>query len=77
MQVILTDTKKGESYKFTLDDKYIKGDESEYVLPGGDGFQFYSSGYVFRLIEHLWSEFDDPPPELVERVMTELQKQRN
>jgi hypothetical protein len=73
MRVILTDTEQGESYKFDLDEQHIEGDEFQTILPEGDGFKFYSAGYVYRLVERSWDDFDDPPTELIEKVMTQLQ----
>jgi hypothetical protein len=73
MRVILTDTQKGESYKFTLNDKYIKTDDvGDVELPSGDGYRFYSPGYVYRLTERAWDDFEDPPSDLVERVRIDL-----
>lgn len=77
MRVILTVTNSddvGESFKYDLPEEYIEGDEFNRVLPQGDNWRFYSAGYVYRIAEREWEDFDDPPKEVIEKILSEIKK---
>lgn len=77
MRVILTVTNPdsiGESYKYDLPEEYIGGNEFNIILPQGDNFRFYSAGYVYRLSEREWTDFDDPPNEVIEKILSKIKK---
>ncbi len=78
MYVILTVTNSDEdgvSYKYDLPEEYIEENEfGQMTLPQGDNFRFYSAGYVYRLCEREWSDYDDPPKEVIEKILSDIKK---
>jgi hypothetical protein len=77
MKVILTvNNSEGScSYKYDLPKEYIEKNEFEQItLPQGDNFRFYSTGYVYRICEREWSDFDDPPKDVIENIISEIKK---